>query len=164
MRTIFLIAFGANVVLTLAALAVLPDQVAIHFRLGGEADSWASKELHAIFFLVLEVYLFLVLWYAPSLTMKIPSRFISLPNKEYWLREENRPALGQKLQSAMVQFGTALYLFLFIVGLLTLQANLSQPVRLNEKAFLPALVLFLGYTAAWCISLFRAFRIPGEDG
>jgi uncharacterized protein (DUF58 family) len=64
--------------------------------------------------------------------------------------------------SLMWEFGTGLFLFLFVVELLAIEANLSQPVRLNEKLFLLALIFFLLYTLYWCIRLFRAFRLPRE--
>jgi uncharacterized membrane protein len=160
MRTIFFVVFAANVLLMLVSLVILPDQVAIHFGRGGCPDSWASKEMNALVFLVLETPLFLLLWFGPSLPLGVPKRFVSLPNKEYWLREENLPAFRQKMEYLMAQFGVAFFLFFFFTGLLTVQANLSEPVRLNEKAFVPVVVLFLVYTVVWTIGLFRSFRIP----
>jgi hypothetical protein len=62
----------------------------------------------------------------------------------------------------MWEFGIALFLFLFVVELLAIEANLSQPVRINEKLFFSALILFLLYTVYWCIKLFRSFRRPRE--
>jgi hypothetical protein len=46
------------------------------------------------------------------------------------------------------------------VQALALQANLSHPVRLNERIFLAILVVFLVYAVVWCLGLFRAFRLP----
>ncbi len=70
------------------------------------------------------------------------------------------PPSSGKCSTLMARFGTAFFLFFFCIGVLTVQANLSQPVRLNERAFFPVLVLFLGYTVVWTIGLFRAFRVP----
>lgn len=64
----------------------------------------------------------------------------------------------------MARFGSAFFLFFFCTGMLTIEANLSQPVRLNEKVFVPILIMFLGYTALWTIGLFRAFRAPEGGG
>jgi hypothetical protein len=62
----------------------------------------------------------------------------------------------------MWESGIALFLFLFAVELLTIQANLSQPVKLNEELFFSATLLFLLFTVYWCIKLFKAFRLPKE--
>ena len=164
MRAAFFVAFAANVLLMLVSLVILPDRVAVHFGRGGCPDSWASKEANALVFLLVETPMFLLLWFGPSLPLGVPKRFVSLPNKEYWLREENLPAFKQKMEHLMAQFGTAFFLFFFFTGLLTVQANLSDPVRLNEKAFVPIVVLFLVYTVVWTIGLFRAFRVPGVGG
>ena len=164
MRTIFCVVFAANVLLWLVSLVVLPDEVAVHFGRGGAPDSWASKEWNALVFVLLETPLFLLLWYGPSLPLGLPPRFVSVPNKEYWLRGENQPAFKKKMQHLMARFGTAFFLFFFCIGVLTVQANLSQPVRLNEQAFFPVLVLFLVYTVVWSIGLIRSFRVPDGGG
>jgi uncharacterized membrane protein len=164
MRAAFFVAFAANVLLMWVSLVILPDQVAIHFGRGGCPDSWASKEMNALVFLVLETPLFLLLWFGPSLPLGVSKRFVRLPNKDYWLREENLPAFKQKMEHLMARFGAAFFLFFFVIGLLTIEANLSEPVRLNEKAFVPVVVLFLLYTVVWTIGLFRAFRVPDVGG
>jgi Kef-type K+ transport system membrane component KefB len=64
--------------------------------------------------------------------------------------------------SLMGEFGIAIFLFFVVVGLLVIQANLSNPVWLNEKLLLFALILFLLYTVYWVVKLFRAFRRPNE--
>ena len=160
MKIAFFIAFAANVLFALASLAVLPDQVAIHFGAGSAPDSWAAKETYALIMLAIDIPVFLILSYSPSLMLKCPASIINLPNKDYWLSQENRPSLRQKLGRLMNQFGTALFLFLFCVGLLVVHANLSQPVRLNERVFLSALAVFLAYTVFWCVGLYRSFRVP----
>ena len=48
MRAICYVVFTANVLLMVVSLAILPDQVAIHFGRGGAPDSWASKEVNVL--------------------------------------------------------------------------------------------------------------------
>ncbi|NVZ08272.1 hypothetical protein HW932_03245 [Allochromatium humboldtianum] len=45
-----------------------------------------------------------------------------------------------------------------------MQANLADPVRLDEPLFLTALGSFLAYTLYWTWSLMRAFRMPSSSG
>jgi uncharacterized membrane protein len=160
----FILVFIANVVLALISLVLLPSRVAIHFGLGGMADSWAPSYVSALFFIGTNTFLFLCLYFTPRLVFKFPSKWINLPDKDYWLRQENKDRTARMFSSLMGEFGIALLLFLFFVELLTIQANLSQPVGLNEKLFLSVLIFFILYTFYWCIKLFRTFNIPRETG
>jgi uncharacterized membrane protein len=162
MRSVFILIFIANVVLAFVSLAVLPSRVAIHFGWGGIADNWAPNYINTLIFIGLNTFLFFSLYFSPRLVFKFPARWINLPNKQYWLTENNKPKAQAILASFIWEFGIALFLFLLVVELLAFQANLSQPVRLNEKLFFSALVLFLFYIAYWCVKFFRAFRISGE--
>ena len=160
MRNLLIVSFLANVALTLVSLLVLPSEVAIHFGRGGMPDSWASNELNALLFLGIDLFIFIVFLVAPSLSLGLSPKWLSLPNKNYWLKEENRVVAQKKLAPLMTEFGIALFTFLFFVGLLTLEANLADPVRLNESIFFPIFIAFMLYTGYWCVKLVRVFRIP----
>ena len=160
----FILVFIVNVVLSLVSLVLLPSRVAIHFRLGGMADNWAPSYVNTLFFIGTNAFLFLSLYFTPRLVFMFPPKWINLPNKDYWLRLENKTRTVAMFSSLMWEFGIVLFLFLFVVELLAIEANLSQPVRLNEKLFISALILFLLYTVYWCIKLFRSFRLPREMG
>jgi uncharacterized membrane protein len=162
MRTGFILVFIANVVLSLVSLILLPSFVAIHFGLGGMVNNWAPSYVNALFFIGTNIFLFFIFYFTPRLVFLFPPKWINLPNKDHWLRVENKARTMAIFSSLMWEFGTGLFLFLFVVELLAIEANLSQPVRLNEKLFLLALIFFLLYTLYWCIRLFRAFRLPRE--
>ena len=162
MQAAFILSFLANLVLSLISLAILPERFAIHFGSGGVPDGWASSSTNALMMLGMNTFLFLTFYLSPRIIDKVPARWISLPNRDYWLAPERRRRAVEMLSGYLWQFGTALFLFLFLVGLLSLRANLSDPVRLDEAALLIALGIFLGYTVLWMIALVRAFRIPGR--
>ena len=160
MRHFFKFTFAANILLIAVSFFLLPSKTAMHFGIGGHPDSWGTKHMYVITFLLLEIPLFLLFLYSPTITLKSPPKLLNLSNKKYWLKKENQSVLKEKMYSVMSEFGTAFFAFLFVVKLLTLEANRSDPVRLNERAFLSALILFLIYTVYWCMKLFRTFRIP----
>lgn len=160
MRVLLILAFIANVALALVGLAILPDRVATHFGAGGAANGWGSRTFSALLFVGIDALLFFPLFFAPRLVLIFPPRWMNLPNKEYWLREENRPRLRAMVASFAHEFGVVIFAFLFFAQMLTIQANRSQPVKLNEKALVAALIVFIGYTVVWCVRYFRAFRIP----
>lgn len=163
MRWLFILMVAATVAETLVSLAVLPDRVAIHFGADGLANGWGSNSVNALLMTATHVFLFCVLYFAAHLVTVIPPRFINLPNKEYWLSPANRVAAREKIKRFMWRFGVAIFTFFFVTGLLSLQANLVTPARLNLRVFFPALGLFLLYTLWWTMSLYRAFRLPGGE-
>ncbi|MET0068424.1 MAG: DUF1648 domain-containing protein [Candidatus Thiodiazotropha sp.] len=163
MRTSFIASFLANLVLAILSLVMLPDRVAIHFGQGGMPDGWASNLTSTLIMLGLHTLLFCSLYFSPRLLVSAPAKWISLPNRDYWLKPEHRAQAVAILSQQMWQFGTVLFLFMLFVGLLTLKANLSDPVRLDEVPLIVALVIFLVYTAYWTFALLRAFRIPHNN-
>ena len=62
----------------------------------------------------------------------------------------------------MKEFEVPLFALLFLVGLLTLDANLSDPVRLNESLFLLFFAAFMLYVLYWLIKLFRRMKVPRQ--
>ena len=162
MRVAFITSFLANVMVTLVSLLILPERVAIHFGLGGLPDSWAPNLNSTLLMLGVHALVFVSLYFSPKLLATIPSRWISLPNRNYWLAPERRSEAVAKFSQLMWQFGTAVFLFMLLAGVLTMRANLSKPVRLEEGVLLIGLAIFLAYTAYWTIALLRAFRIPSS--
>jgi len=159
MHNAFIASFAANLILVLVSSGMLPDRVAIHFGFGGAADSWASNLTSTLAMLGIHSLVFCSLYFSPRLLTTVPSRWISLPNRVYWLRPDNRAQAVETFSHHMWQFGTALFMFMFFAGLLTLKENLSDPVRLDERLFSIALVIFLAYTTYWTIALLLAFRV-----
>jgi ammonia channel protein AmtB len=131
--------------------------------LGGRADSWAPKEINCLLFFGIDVLLFLLFWYSPALVMKTPAKWVNLPHKSYWLAEENKPLTRQKMESLMSEFGVAFFVYFFFISILTVDANLSDPVKLNESLFLAFLIIFLIYTVYWCIKFYKSFRVPKQS-
>lgn len=162
MRAFFILTFIANVVVTLISLAVLPPRVAIHFGADGMANGWASNYVNALLMTGTHVVLFCSLYFGHRLTFLFPLKWINLPNKEYWLSPANKARTMEKIQALILQFGVVVFIFLLIVGLLTIQANLTKPVRLNLRVFFPAMGAVLAYIIWWIIMYYRAFRIPGQ--
>jgi uncharacterized membrane protein len=150
------------VALTVVSFIVFPPNVAIHFDKNGNPNSWAPKETNAIIFFATELTLFVIFIIIPSLVFKFPARLISLPNKDYWLKEENKPKVRTKFAILMWEFGIGLFTFLFFVEFLVLDANLTKPVRLNEKLFLSVFITYMVYTVYWCVKILRSFRIPKD--
>ena len=163
MHKALIVVFVANLILMAVSLAILPDQVAIHFGGGGRPDSWASKEFNAAIFLVLEVPFFLLFYFAASMTLGVSKKFLNVPNKDYWLQKENLPLFQQKFGRFMAEFGVAIFLFFFCISLLALLANLADPVQLDLRIFLIVFVAYITYTIVWLVRLVQGLRIPSSQ-
>ncbi len=162
MKKTFISTYVLMLAVNLVSYFFLPSDVAIHFGRGGRGNSWASKEVNFFFFLVIEVVLFLLFYYSPILVKKTPQRWLNIPNKEYWLKEENMESFIQSFSNLMYQYGIAMAWLFIAINFLTVEANLSQPVRLNEKLFLTVMAIFMVYTVYWTIKVIRSYKIPGE--
>ena len=163
MRKAFLTIFVLTILFNIMSYVILPDEVAIHFGRGGRADSWAPKEINFLLFLGIDILLFLLFWYSPALVMKTPAKWVNLPHKSYWLAEENKPLTRQKMESLMSEFGIAFFVYFFFISILTVDANLSDPVKLKESLFLAFLIIFLIFTVYWCIKFYKSFRVPKQS-
>ena len=160
MRKILIAVFAANLILMAVSLTLLPDQVAIHFGGGGYPDSWASKEFNAAIFLVLEVPFFLLFYFSSVLPLGVSKKFLNIPNKDYWLQEENLTRFQKKFGFYMAEFGVAIFIFFFCISLLALQANLRDPVQLDNMLFMILFIAYMSYTIWWLVRLVRGFRVP----
>ncbi len=160
MRKLLVIVFLVSLVFNVVSHLLLPDEVAIHFGWGGRPDSWASKELNTVLFVITDVIIFLMFFFMPILLAKTPKKWINLPNKDFWLSEENIASTQDKMGGLMSEFGVAMLVFLIFVKALSLKANLSDPVRLNEGAFLVGLGALMVFSIFWCVRIFLSFRLP----
>ncbi len=163
MRTAFIISFVVNLILTVVALVSCPSNVAIHFGAGGEPNGWAPAYVNALIMSGIDVLIFASFFFTPHLIRITPPRWINLPNKQYWLKEENRGKMESMLTSHLYQFGTLTFIFMLIVGLLALQANLSDPVRFREDLFWWPFGLYMAYIAYWTVKIMLVFRVPKEE-
>jgi len=108
---------------------------------------------------------FLALYFLPRLLTILPNNEINLRNRDFWLRPENCPEVRARLQRCLWRFGTAVFIFRFYTGLLTMKANLrffSNPVKLDEGTFLMGLICFFGCAAYWSVTFKSAFRFSGR--
>ena len=80
----------------------LPDTLASRFGVGGEANSWSSKNVFfAIYFGV--IFLELITFRgAPSVIRRVPVSMFNLPNKDHWLSPEHRSQTFEFIESSLI--------------------------------------------------------------
>ncbi len=129
----------------------LPDMVGSHFGTSGFVSAWQTKMALFMVELMVIVVATIVSFGVPRLIAAMPASAINLPNKEFWLSPERREDTISFLRSQMAWFGCALLAFLLFVMELVFRANLQAPPRLNNAAFVPALLTFLGFSTIWTL-------------
>ena len=163
MKYLFHSLFIANIAVAIIGMVIQPETVAIHFNFEGQPDGWASREFAAFFSIGVIALLFILLQFPARLLFKLPPWMVNLPNKDYWLREENRPAAQAQCTQSIRSIGAVIFAFLLYTSFFALQANLSDPVRFNSTAPWIGLGCFGVYLIYWLIQLYCRFRIPDEN-
>lgn len=162
MKCALVIAYLANVILSIVGLLVLPEPVASHFGEDGLPNEWMKPTINFwVMFLVYSL-IFILFIGIPSLLRKIPKRLLSLPNKDYWLLEENWAEFNMRLRRRFHQYGFATLMFFFCEAAMVLDANLADPIRLQMEPFWVTFSAFMLYTVLWVSQVFRALALPHE--
>jgi serine/threonine-protein kinase len=135
----------------------VPENMAIHFSLGGDSNGWMSKIAYLITFGFLGTF-------APLLTIRIfykfrysPKDTINIPNRDYWLAPERIQQTISDLMNYGIWFASVT-LFIFIgIGFLILDANLHPNV--HRFPFEYGIVLLLIPPAILSWKFIRHFKI-----
>lgn len=163
MRTLLLLLFLANLALGIVAMAIGPPELATHFGPGGEPNGWGSNVSNTLIMGGMSVLMFAMFFGAPYIIRWTPDQWMNLPNRDYWLAEERRDHSLAVMAQQLYAIGAATFALMLAVGFLALQANLADPVRLQEKWMWAALGLYFAYTIYWCAKLYLGFRIPVDS-
>jgi len=163
MRTLFVLAFLINLALTAGSLLVLPDRVAMRFDSDGLSVGWGSKEEFVLVMLAVETLLFLVILSHPLLVRWLPRSLVNLPSRQYWVQPANWPEAEARLKLLVNEAGTALFIFMGFVVLLTIQANLAKPVQLDIYLFYSSVAALLLYVVWMTIKSIRMFKPPNDE-
>jgi len=136
----------------------LPEQVPSHFDARGVADGWMSRDTFALMMALIYgltggVFVVLV-----QFLPRIPTSMINLPNREYWLAPERRPASLAELGRRLARFGAVTIVLVLALVHETILVALQQKETL---AGFPLVIAVYGlFTVFWCVGLIRRFRRP----
>jgi uncharacterized membrane protein len=138
-----------------------PGVVPSHFDAAGRPDSFSSRDgffaLQVGVTLGIAALLVGISW----LVRFTPPGLMNLPNKGYWLAPERREETMDRLASYMDVFASATVVLLMVA--FGLASRASRGGTLATNIFLPALVAYLVFTAAWTVALIRTWtNVPNE--
>jgi hypothetical protein len=96
----------------------------------------------------------------PAFLSRFGSNLINIPNRQYWTAPDRKAATMVSLRSRLELMGCAALALVIVVSECNFRANLNPPARLALWPLAGALAGFLGFMAAWTVSLYRRFRRP----
>jgi len=140
----------------------LPDVVASHFGGGGSANGFMSRGTYVGVMLLFVTGAPALLGALSHFGLGSANARINLPNRDYWLAPQRRAETVSYLQRHLMDFGTALIVFLCYVHWLVVRANGLQPARLSTSATNIGLAAFLLFVLVWLGRLLWHFGRPPE--
>jgi hypothetical protein len=162
MQRVFWVLVLLNVLLISAAAFLLPERIVSHFDLAGQPNGWTSKvEFVAIF--VLTLFIEVIVWVPIAfLVTTCPPELINIPNKDYWVRDNNILQLHKIFSFWWWGMGCIAMVFDLYLSLEIIQTNLMKtPVLSNGIWF--AAILFTLLLGVSIVYLFLSLRVPKED-
>jgi serine/threonine protein kinase/biopolymer transport protein ExbD len=137
----------------------LPVRVASHFGMNGRADGFMSKNSYLIFICAFPLGLGLFLQATTRLALRLPARFVNIPNRDIWLSPARRAELIAILQAWFAALSCGLVIFFAQLHTLTLLANRLNPPRLPDIALF-TLIGFPSLLMLWSIGLLMRLAEP----
>jgi len=146
----------ATVVQAYATLPQLSERVLTHFGASGSGDSWSTKEGFFRIQVIVPSILLFFLGGTAFLIPRLPASMVNLPNKEYWLKEENRKKAFQTISFFLNLTNIALQLFFFFVNREIINTNLERSTYLGNGFWivLGTFMVFSMVSAIWMLLYF----------
>jgi uncharacterized membrane protein len=140
-----------GIILLLNNYSVLPDEMAMHFNAKGEADGFGNKGFVISLMIAVIVFIFgLFTLISAFLANSLDNT--NIPNKEYWLKEENRKSAIYLLQNQMMWIlNLTIILFDFIVAHVIFY-------NLNGANILPFWLVLIVYAVVLVIVIYFYYR------
>ena len=124
--------------------AALPPVVASHFDSNGNANGWMDHNSFLVFVAGMGLLALVVVPGLGVLAARHPGRYISVPNRRYWLRPENQGRFRSMFPALTMGIGAAIALLIGVANLATIYANTRHPANMVPP---------WGFVAAVCVAV-----------
>lgn len=132
--------------LSINSMGDLPDKVAIHFNVSGSADSWTTREIYRVVFLLcligFPLFLVSVMTVAPQLALNDTKKQIE---NSFWLRHA-------------CWLGAFTVTFIYAIHITVIRANVINPPSLAISQLLLMVFIYLAALAWWVAVFLRHFK------
>ncbi len=143
---------------------LMPDPMATHFGIDMQADSWSAKDSFFTIYPLVEIGMLIIVLVLIFLQKRIPTSFINIPHRDYWLAAGRRDATWETVSVYALGMGALTLAFLIAMAEVVFRANLADTaVPTIGATFFWAFGMFLGIVAVATIRLYRHFsKIPRD--
>jgi len=144
-----------------ATIGLLPPIVPSHFGFDGRPDRWSPRDAYVAIMLALALGLPLLIVASTATLRGIPTRWINLPHRDYWLAPERREHTYHTLRAFACSVGALVALFIAGLHVVVITGALTRGGASPNAPFLALLGLFVAGIAIMLIWLARRFARPG---
>ena len=139
----------------------LPEQVASHFDGNWNPDGWMPRDIFMYFYMGTVGLIALSFLGPVALIRKIPLRFISLPNRDYWLAPDRKEATIRAISGDMYSFHNITQIFIIALMHLVIMYNIDRK-PISPDTFWMLFWAYMLYMVYWTIRLMRRYSRKPE--
>jgi uncharacterized membrane protein len=136
----------------------LPERVATHFNLQGEANGWMTRSTHiimmSIFGVLFPLFFVGIFWLIGS----VPSSMINIPRRDYWLAPERAAETYRYFKRHGLWLACWAVCFAMGIHVVVVLANREAPAHISGTLIWLLAGVFIAGIAAWCVSMMWHFR------
>ena len=147
----------ALVVVLMVSASTLPDRVACHFGLDGNADDWMGRVPYLLLIGAIPAVLAFLFALVSRRIRTAGASFVNIPRRDYWLAPERRDRTAALIRDRLTWLLCLLTLFFGSLHVLTVAANRTSPPHLNMGALLVVVIVFLVALMQWLFMLVMRF-------
>jgi len=141
----------------------LPGVVASHFDKHGAANGWQTKSAFFNVFVGVSVLAVMIGFVIPKIIFTVPTQFINLPNRRYWLAPEHRAETAEFFNTYFGWLGCAMYLILILTFDYAIQSNLHLEHPPDPARMWYILAGFLAFMVGSTIRMLAKFLRPPQE-
>lgn len=142
----------------------LQETVATHFDGAGKGNGFMSRSGYHWYMTGFVLFMSLAMVWFPSWLNSRSSKWISLPNREYWMAPERRDASAAYLERWLLRLGILTLALIGYVHWLVVKANQSTPTMLATDHLLIGMFAYLLAMTGLVVQLFLRFRSENRSG
>lgn len=139
----------------------LPETIAVHFGSAGRANGWAGKVGFFPIYAAIEAAIVLAGLAAALFADRMPTSFLNMPNRDYWLSHERRAESLTFFWTQTIWIEAITLAFLIVVAEFVFRANLAGGAPRLARDFALVLVAFVAGVVWQSVRIVRRFSSPG---